>query len=153
MTGGFGVTCLRLVLVSTALTVHPIFSSFLVVARRHYRYNNKDVFLDLGVCKQFLYPKVHSLLHYRSSITLFGTTDNYNTEQTERLHIDLTKDAYNATNHKDEYPQMTAWLERHEKVTQHMLFIAWRQRAQQEGTQSLERIGPPKPVPRAVQMS
>ena len=39
MTGGFGVTCLRLVLVSTALTVHLIFSSFLVVVRRHYRYS------------------------------------------------------------------------------------------------------------------
>ena len=38
MTGGFGVTCLRLVLVSSALTVHYSFSSFLVVARRHYRY-------------------------------------------------------------------------------------------------------------------
>ena len=116
-------------------------------------HDNKDVFLDLGVRKQFLYPKVHSLLHYRSSITLFGTTDNYNTEQTERLHIDLTKDAYSATNHKDEYPQMTAWLERREKIAQHVLFIAWRQRAQQESIRSLERIGPPKPVPRAVQMS
>ena len=31
-------TCLRLVLVSSALTVQPISSSFLVVARRHYRY-------------------------------------------------------------------------------------------------------------------
>ena len=38
MTGRFGVTCLRLVLVSPALTVHFILSSFLVVARRHYRY-------------------------------------------------------------------------------------------------------------------
>ena len=45
MTGGFGVTCLRLVLVNLALTVHPLFSSFLVVARRHYRYN---VLPDVG---------------------------------------------------------------------------------------------------------
>ena len=42
VTGRFGVTCLRLVLVSSALTVQPfIFSSFLVVARRHYRYTGQ----------------------------------------------------------------------------------------------------------------
>jgi len=33
-------------------------------------------------------------------IELFGTTDNYTTEYTERLHIDLAKDAYRATNMK-----------------------------------------------------
>ena len=38
MTGGFGVTCLRPVLVINALTVHFNSSSFLVVVRRHYRY-------------------------------------------------------------------------------------------------------------------
>jgi hypothetical protein len=69
---------------------------------------------------------------HRSLITLFSTTDNYNTEQTERLHINFTKNTYRATNHKDEYPQMTAWLERHEKVEQHALFVAWWQQAQQE---------------------
>ena len=46
MTGGFGVTCLRLVLVSSALTVHFTFSSFLVVARRHYRYSACDIACD-----------------------------------------------------------------------------------------------------------
>jgi hypothetical protein len=116
-------------------------------------HDNKGIFIDLGVRKQFLYPKVHSLLHYRSSITLFGTTDNYNTEQTERLHIEFPKNGFRASNHKDEYPQMTAWLERREKVEQHVLFVAWRQRAQQEDVQSSEQIGPPKPVPRAVKMS
>ncbi|THU77979.1 hypothetical protein K435DRAFT_877154 [Dendrothele bispora CBS 962.96] len=42
---------------------------------------------------------------------------NYNTETTERLHIDFAKDAYRASNHKDEYAQMTLWLERREKKT------------------------------------
>jgi hypothetical protein len=48
---------------------------------------------------------------YALLIQLFGTTDNYNTEQSECLHIDFTKDTYRATNHKDEYSQMTKWLE------------------------------------------
>ena len=65
-------------------------------------HSNKDVFIDLGIQEHFNMPKIHSLTHYTTSIWLFGTTDNYNTEQTERLHIDTTKDAYDATNHKDE---------------------------------------------------
>jgi hypothetical protein len=85
------------------------------------------VFLDLGARKNFNLPKLHSLLHYTSSIQLFGTTDNYNPEQSERLHIDLAKNAYRATNHKDEYPQMTAWLERREKIERHATFIDMRQ--------------------------
>ncbi|KAI9451165.1 hypothetical protein BJY52DRAFT_1206005 [Lactarius psammicola] len=47
-------------------------------------------------------------------IRTFGTTDNFNTQYTEHLHIDLAKDAYAATNHKDEYEQMTIWLDRKE---------------------------------------
>ncbi|KAH9043546.1 hypothetical protein EDB83DRAFT_2227861 [Lactarius deliciosus] len=93
------------------------------LARFH---ENKDVFIDLGVRRHMRIPKLHSLLHYRSSITLFGTTDNYNTEQSERLHIDFTKDAYRATNRKDEYTQMTAWLERREKVRMHTAFVELR---------------------------
>ncbi|KAH9021194.1 hypothetical protein EDB85DRAFT_1872004, partial [Lactarius pseudohatsudake] len=125
------------------------------LARFH---NNKDVFVDLGVREHFKIPKLHSLLHYKSSITLFGstaglTTDNYNTEQTERLHIDLTKDAYRATNRKDEYPQMTAWLERREKIQLHMKFVEWRQQAQHDGAQRSGPIGPSKPVPRTIQMA
>ena len=92
-------------------------------------HHNKTVFVDLGTRGNFHIPKLHSLLHYESSIGLFGTTDNYNTEQTEHLHINFTKDAYHATNHKDEYMQMTTWLERREKVQQH---AASMERQQQE---------------------
>jgi hypothetical protein len=46
-------------------------------------HNNKEVFINLGIREGFNIPKLHSLLHYTSSIRLFGTTDNYNTEQTE----------------------------------------------------------------------
>ncbi|KAH9016036.1 hypothetical protein EDB85DRAFT_1875359 [Lactarius pseudohatsudake] len=116
-------------------------------------HDNKEVFVDLGVREHFCIPKVHSLMHYKSSITLFGTTDNYNTEQTERLHIDFTKEAYRATNHKDEYPQMTAWLERREKIQQHGTFVTWRQQAQQETVQDSKPNGPPEPVPRTIQMT
>lgn len=97
-------------------------------------HNNKDIFVDLEVRDHFNIPKVHSLTHYVPSIRLFGTTDNYNTEQTERLHIDFAKDAYRATNRKDIYSQMTAWLQRREKIQLHKRIIDWRQR---------EDLGPP----------
>ena len=61
-------------------------------------------------------PKVHFLSHYIDLITLFGMTNNFNTQYTEQLNIDLAKDAYHATNKKDEYSQMTMWLKRKEKI-------------------------------------
>jgi len=74
-------------------------------------HNNKAVFVDLGIQQNFHIPKLHSLLHYALSICLFSTTDNYNTEQSKHLHIDLAKKAFCTTNRKDEYAQMTTWLE------------------------------------------
>jgi hypothetical protein len=53
-------------------------------------------------------------------------TDNYNTEYTEHLYIDLAKDTYRSINFKDEFPQMTLWLERKEKIHHHDKYIQWR---------------------------
>ncbi|KAH9059234.1 hypothetical protein EDB87DRAFT_1539273, partial [Lactarius vividus] len=72
---------------------------------------------------------------------------------TERLHIDFTKDAYRTTNHKDEYPQMTLWLECHEKLQQHTAFIKFQQQPEAEQQRSQSPIGPPGPVPRSVKMT
>lgn len=92
------------------------------LARFH---DNKDIFVDLGVRDGWGVPKLHYLGHYRFYIEYLGTADNFNTEYTERLHIDLAKDAYEATNMKDEFPQMTVWLERREKVIRHSRFVDW----------------------------
>ncbi|KAF7358258.1 hypothetical protein MVEN_00874900 [Mycena venus] len=93
-------------------------------------HENKDIFIELGVRSNFNLPKLHFLRHYSLAIKRFGTTDNFNTEYTERLHIDYAKEAYRATNHKDEYSQMTQWLERKEKILLHSKFILWRQLGQ-----------------------
>lgn len=120
-------------------------------------HQNKSVFVDLGVRGHFNIPKLHSLIHYHSSIALFGTTDNYNTEQSERLHIDFAKNAYRATNRKDEYPQMTLWLERHEKVQQHAAMIEGKLQAVHDhnmlGASPEKLIGPPGPGPRYPKMT
>lgn len=79
-------------------------------------HKNKSVLVDLGVREHLNIPKFHSLLHYVDSIRLLGTTDNYNTEAFERLHIDFAKSAWRASNHRDACPQMVRWLERREKM-------------------------------------
>ena len=84
---------------------------------------NKDIFVELGVSTSFKIPKLHGCQHYDVHIQNFGTADNYNTEYTERLHIDLAKNAYRATNHRDELPQMVLWLDRREKLHRHIKYI------------------------------
>jgi len=115
-------------------------------------HSTKAVFMDLGAQKNFNLPKLHSLIHYTSSIQLFGTTDNYNTEQSERLHIDLAKNAYRATNRKDEYPQMTAWLECRERIEWHADVVNRRQNPQQR-TSPQRIIGPPCARTQSVKMA
>ena len=89
-------------------------------------HEHKQVFIDLSARKHFMLPKLHYALHYAFLIKWLGTTDNYNTEYTERLHIDLAKHAYRATNRKDELTQMTTWLERKEKIQRHDDYVQWR---------------------------
>jgi hypothetical protein len=86
-------------------------------------HKHKDVFVQLGIRDHFDIPKIHSLVHYIDSIRQFGATDNYNTEAFERLHIDLAKDAWRATNKREERPQMVAWLDRYEKVSVFQLYL------------------------------
>ncbi|KAJ7865865.1 hypothetical protein B0H14DRAFT_3084269 [Mycena olivaceomarginata] len=91
---------------------YPIHSSETIdQLAQHLRdfHNNKAVFVDLGIRQNFNIPKLHNVGHYPLFICLFGTFDNFNTEHTERLHIDFTKDAYCATNRKDSGWKNTTW--------------------------------------------
>ena len=88
---------------------------------------NRDILVSLGIRTHFNIPKLHNAGHYLELIRLYGTADNFNTEFTERLHIDLAKDAYASTNFKDEFPQMTRWLDRKERVMHHEKYIRRRQ--------------------------
>ncbi|KZV61414.1 hypothetical protein PENSPDRAFT_693426 [Peniophora sp. CONT] len=89
-------------------------------------HQHKEVFITLGARANFNFPKMHALQHYVEGIKLFGTPDNFNTAYSERLHIDCAKDAWRATNRKDEYPQMTLWLQRREQILAHTNYIRWR---------------------------
>ncbi|KZV62326.1 hypothetical protein PENSPDRAFT_591568, partial [Peniophora sp. CONT] len=91
--------------------------------KRFHQY--KGVFVDMNARAHMNFPKLHSLAHYVRSIRMFGTPDNFNTAYSERLHIDYTKSAWRATNRKDEYPQMTLWLQRREQLLTHRIYIDW----------------------------
>ena len=117
-------------------------------------HNNKQIFIDLGIRSDFKIPKLHFAGHYRFLIELYGTADNFNTEYTERLHIDLAKDAYRSTNSKDEYPQMTAWLDRHEHILRHDKFIRRRLAALTDHPPPLlPDKSPPLVYPREIKMA
>jgi hypothetical protein len=116
-------------------------------------HHHKAIFTDLGIRQQFNLPKLHSLSHYASSIRLFGTTDNYNTEQSERLHIDFAKEAYRATNRKNIYSQMTAWLQRREKILLQSTLVNPSQR-EHLGRPKTDKIPEPPRVPtQAIKMA
>jgi hypothetical protein len=85
----------------------------------------KDCFVTLAVRDHLNIPKLHSLLHYVQAIRFFGTTDNYNTEMFERLHIDFSKKGWRASNKRDEFPQMTRWLSRQENVQSFNRELSW----------------------------
>ncbi|KAH8094594.1 hypothetical protein DFH11DRAFT_1555464 [Phellopilus nigrolimitatus] len=86
-------------------------------------HDHKLIFVELGIRNNFEIPKLSGLPHYKSSIESFGATDNYNTEQFERLHIDFAKQAFRASNRKEERPQMLRWLDRQEKVAAFQLLL------------------------------
>lgn len=87
----------------------------------------KDVFIRLGARSppHFNIPKYHMLEHYVALIRNFGSADGFNTEWSERLHIDYAKDAYRASNKKDYIAQMTTWLSRQEAVDRFSVYLEW----------------------------
>ena len=61
-------------------------------------HSHKAILTKLHIWDHFNVPKIHSLLHYVSSICVLGSADGYNMEYPEHLHINYTKDAYHASN-------------------------------------------------------
>ncbi|KAF8124506.1 hypothetical protein K438DRAFT_2154332 [Mycena galopus ATCC 62051] len=88
-------------------------------------HGNKQIFMDLAVRKNFDINKLHKLKHYTNSIRSRGTAAGFNTEATERLHIDLAKVGYKATNKKAYIQQMATWLQRQESVQKFGAFLQW----------------------------
>ncbi|KAF7790601.1 hypothetical protein EIP86_001557 [Pleurotus ostreatoroseus] len=106
---------------------------------------HKEVFIEFGARSpaHFNIPKYHMLEHYVSLIKKFGSADGFNTEWSERLHIDYAKDAYRASNKRDYVSQMTQWLARQEAVDRFAVYLEWYQNGEykpEAGDASLEPL-------------
>lgn len=88
-------------------------------------HERKSIFIDHAIREHFNIPKLHSMQHYLHMIKSHGTTDNFNTELPERLHIDIAKDAFVHTNKRDYIAQMRLRLQRHEVVCKFTAYLQW----------------------------
>ncbi|KAG5633718.1 hypothetical protein H0H81_005760 [Sphagnurus paluster] len=88
-------------------------------------HKNKSIFQDLEIQQHFNISKVHNIKHYLDSIRELGSAAGYNSEATERLHIDLVKVGYRASNKKAYIKQMTIWLCRQEAVERFDQYLQW----------------------------
>ncbi|KAG6823223.1 hypothetical protein H0H92_011026, partial [Tricholoma furcatifolium] len=86
-------------------------------------HENKHIFIDLGIRDHFNISKLHNIKHYLDSIRELGSAVGYNTEGTERLHIDFAKLGYRASNKKNHHKQMTRWLQRQEGIHRFRLYL------------------------------
>ncbi|QRV85193.1 hypothetical protein RhiJN_13211 [Ceratobasidium sp. AG-Ba] len=98
--------------------------SWLEQALRQF-HDSKDVFIAHEVRKHFNINKLHSMMHYATSIRELGALDGYNTESPERLHIDFAKRAYRASNRNEFIAQMVQYLERREQVFKFDAYLRW----------------------------
>ncbi|KAG6806972.1 hypothetical protein H0H92_009320 [Tricholoma furcatifolium] len=88
-------------------------------------HENKEVFVDLDIRQHFNISKLHNIRHYLDSIRELGSATGFNTEATERLHIDLAKAGYRASNKKEYTRQMVTWLRRQEAVSRFRRYLEW----------------------------
>lgn len=88
-------------------------------------HEHKAVFEDLGIRKHFNIAKIHAMVHYVGAILEKGALDGYNTELSERLHIDFAKAGYRAGNRRDYIAHMAKWLERQDAVKDRIEYHKW----------------------------
>ncbi|KAJ7263772.1 hypothetical protein C8J57DRAFT_1230967 [Mycena rebaudengoi] len=89
-------------------------------------HDDKNIFIELSIHEHFNINKLHKLKHYIDSIRSCGTADGFNTENTERLHIDLAKVGFTRTNKRADYiRQMTVWLRRQESIHKFIMYLQW----------------------------
>lgn len=103
-------------------------------------HTNKDEFIKQKVRTHFNIPKVHAMQHYAHMIRSHGTADGFNTEASERLHIDFAKHAYAASNRKDYIVQMKTWLARHEAIDIFSDYLRWSMPGYDTETNTLDGV-------------
>ena len=86
---------------------------------------HKELLINLEIRQHFNIPKLHAVIHYLTAIQALGSTDGYNTESPERLHIEFAKEGYRASNKRDYLEQMAVWLQRREAIWMKESYLMW----------------------------
>lgn len=111
----------------------------------------RQVYIDLGgrkgeapsaeVIENFIIPKMHVPRHVTDDIRAKGTLEALSTEISERLHIDMAKDAFRASNHRDPGEQMIRWLDLRERMGAFLRFMSFREGLKELTTRTDEEGG------------
>ncbi|KAG6913327.1 hypothetical protein DXG01_007722, partial [Tephrocybe rancida] len=101
-------------------------------------HENKKVFKDLAIQKHFNISKIHNIKHYLDSIHSLGSASGYNTEATERLHIDLAKVGYWALNKKEGYTSVVETARSSYKISWTMPKYAAKKREELDVGQNID---------------
>ncbi|EDR01734.1 uncharacterized protein LACBIDRAFT_332982 [Laccaria bicolor S238N-H82] len=88
-------------------------------------HQHKEIYICLGIREQFNIPKLHAILHYINAIHALGSTDGYNSESPECLHIEFVQEAYRTSNKQDPMEQMALWLQRQEAMWIREGYVMW----------------------------
>ncbi|KAK7025954.1 hypothetical protein VNI00_015869 [Paramarasmius palmivorus] len=92
---------------------------------RRFHETKEAAFVDTNIREDFNIPKIHSMNHYVPMIRSHGVAIGFNSEWSERLHIDFAKEAYRASSKKDYTKQMAKWLDRREAIHNFERFLSW----------------------------
>jgi hypothetical protein len=88
-------------------------------------HSNKQVLVDKEILKDFNISKFHNIKHYTDHIRSRGPPDAFNSEISERLHIDKVKLGYRASNRREYERQMLKWLQRQDQVYRFRMYMKW----------------------------
>ncbi|QRV85180.1 hypothetical protein RhiJN_13198 [Ceratobasidium sp. AG-Ba] len=93
----------------------------------HTFHENKLVFIEVGAIKTkeafHGIPKFHMIQHYVMLVRMLGTPDGFNTETSERLHIDFAKIGYRRSNKVNAIKQMALYIQRVEAMVMHEEYL------------------------------
>ena len=76
----------------------------------------RKIFQDLGIRESFSVPRLHSMLHYKKLIRLFGAPNGLCSSITESKHIDAVKKPWRRSNRYNALGQMLKTISRLDKL-------------------------------------
>jgi hypothetical protein len=84
----------------------------------------RSIFIEAGVRETISLPRHHALVHYFTSITLFGSPNGLCSSITESKHIKAVKEPWRRSNHYKALSQMVCTINRLDKLAAlHQIYL------------------------------